>query len=301
MLTAVDLFCGCGGFSTGALESGVNVVAAYDNWTVAVETYRRNIGDHVFELDLGHLDSAIHEISRHEADMIIGGPPCQDFSTAGKRVEGERADLTVAFAHIVSRCNPQYFLMENVPQVRLSSSYKRLREILSKNGFRFKEVVLDASFCGVPQFRKRFFAFGWRGSSELEGEKYARWIDEHMSSSRLTVKDYLRSEIEVEHYYRHPRNYSRRSVFSVHEPSPTIRGVNRPVPPNYKGNHLDSVPPSSVRPLTTWERSRVQTFPSNWDWNSGNRNADAELQIGNAVPVNLAAFTTQALLFATAA
>ena len=90
-------------------------------------------------------------------------------------------------------------------------------------------------------------------------------------------------------------------MFTVYEPSPTIRGVNRPVPPNYKGNHLDSAPPSSVRPLTTWERSRIQTFPSYWDWNAGNRNADAELQIGNAVPVNLAAFTTQALLFAAAA
>lgn len=301
MLTAVDLFCGSGGLSAGVLDSGIDVVSAYDNWPAAVKTYRRNIGDHVLEFDLGDVDSAILEASQYEADIIVGGPPCQDFSTAGKRKEGEKADLTVAFARIVSSCNPQFILMENVPQVRLSNSYKKLRQILAPNGFKFKEFVLDSSVCGVPQLRKRFFAFGWRGNSEKEGERFARWIDEHTSSNRLTVKEYLKSEIDIEHYYRHPRNYSRRSVFTVHEPSPTIRGVNRPVPPNYKGNHLDSAPPSSVRPLTTWERSRIQTFPSHWDWNAGNRNADAELQIGNAVPVNLAAFTTQALLFAAAA
>lgn len=301
MLKAVDLFCGCGGLSAGAIDSGIDVVAAYDNWSVAVKTYRRNIGNHVLEFNLGDVDSAIFEVSRHEADIIVGGPPCQDFSTAGKRKEGERADLTVAFARIVSHCNPQFFLMENVPQVRLSSSYQKLRKILAPNGFKFKEFVLDSSVCGVPQFRKRFFAFGWRGNSEKEGERFVRWIDEHKSSNQLTVKEYLGSEIDIENYYRHPRNYSRRSVFTVYEPSPTIRGVNRPVPPNYKGNHLDSAPPSSVRPLTTWERSRIQTFPSSWDWDAGNRNADAELQIGNAVPVNLAAFTTQALLYAASA
>ena len=158
MLTAVDLFCGCGGLSAGAIDSGVEVIAAYDNWPVAVKTYRRNVGDHVFEFNLGDVDAAILETSRYEADIIVGGPPCQDFSTAGKRKEGERADLTVAFARIVSCCNPQFFLMENVPQVRLSSSYKRLRQILAPNGFNIKEFMLDSSFCGVPQLRKRFFS-----------------------------------------------------------------------------------------------------------------------------------------------
>ena len=300
MLTAVDLFCGCGGFSAGTIDSGVDVVAAYDNWSAAVQTYRRNVGNHVIEFDLGEVDSAILEISRYEADIIVGGPPCQDFSTAGKRKEGERADLTVAFARIVSSCNSRFFLMENVPQVRLSDSYRKFRQILIPNGFNFKEFMLDASFCGVPQSRKRFFSFGWRGNLDSAGERFARWIDEHKSSTRLTVKEYLKTEIDIEYYYRHPRNYSRRSVFTVHEPSPTIRGVNRPVPPNYKGNHLDSAPPSSVRPLTTWERSRIQTFPSDWDWNASDRNADAELQIGNSVPVNFAAFTTKALLYAAA-
>lgn len=120
-----------------------------------------------------------------------------------------------------------------------------------------------------------------------------------MAEERLTVKDYLKDEIDIEFYYRHPRNYSRRSVFSVFEPSPTIRGVNRPVPPGYIGNHLDSSPPSEVRPLTTLERSRIQTFPIDWDWRTNNRNGSTELQLGNAVPVNLASFVAKGISDAT--
>ncbi|MCY4226739.1 MAG: DNA (cytosine-5-)-methyltransferase [Gammaproteobacteria bacterium] len=300
MLTAVDLFCGSGGLSAGMIDAGVEVVSAYDNWPAAVRSYRRNIADHVVEFDLADVDAVVREISGCGADIIVGGPPCQDFSTAGKRRKGERANLTVSFALVVSRYNPRFFLMENVPQVRLSGSYETMREILAPDGYRFREFVLDASLCGVPQSRKRFFSFGWRGRTERPGDRFAHWIDEHRADEKLTVKKYLKSEIDVEHYYRHPRNYSRRSVFSVYEPSPTIRGVNRPVPPNYKGNHLDTVPPSSVRPLTTRERSRIQTFPSCWDWDASDRNADTELQIGNAVPVNLAAFVTKGLLHAAA-
>lgn len=156
-------------------------------------------------------------------------------------------------------------------------------------------MVLDASYCGVPQVRKRFFSFGWRKASRDMGGKFLQWIADRQSKESLTVKDYI-PEIGIGHYYRHPRNYSRRSVFSVHEPSPTIRGVNRPVPPNFNGNHLDSVPPSTVRPLTSQERSRIQTFPKNWDWGGGgDRNAEVELQIGNAVPVNFSAFVASAM------
>ena len=300
MLTAVDLFCGSGGFSAGMIDSGVTVVSAFDNWHPAVKTYEKNIGDHVLEFDLSNADFATREISKYEADIIVGSPPCQDFSTAGKRTEGKRANLTVSFAEIVSKCKPRYFLMENVPQVRLSNSYHLMRNLLIPSGYKINEFLLDASYCGVPQSRKRFFSFGWRDKSETDGRRLARWIDEHKTNDRLTVKDYLKSEIDIEHYYRHPRNYSRRAVFTVYEPSPTIRGVNRPVPPNYMGNHLDSAPPMSVRPLTSWERSRIQTFPFDWNWNASDRNADTELQIGNAVPVNLAAFVTEGLLHAIA-
>ena len=294
MPKAVDLFCGSGGFSAGMIDAGIEVDSAFDNWSVAISTYRRNIASHAFSLDLSDVESAAEQILNLDPDIIAGGPPCQDFSTAGKRSEGKQANLTVAFGEIVTRCSPLCFLMENVPQVRLSKTYHLTKRRLARAGYLFAEVVLDASYCGVPQVRKRFFAFGWRKASSDMGGKFLQWIADRQSKERLTVKEYM-PEIDIEHYYRHPRNYSRRSVFSVHEPSPTIRGVNRPVPPNYKGNHLDSVPPSTVRPLTSQERSRIQTFPKNWDWGGGDRNAEVELQIGNAVPVNLSAFIASAM------
>lgn len=293
-MRVVDLFCGAGGMSAGLQEAGFELAMGFDHWEPALATYRRNLGPHVQPLDLGEVEAAVTKVSAFAPDLIAGGPPCQDFSSAGKRVEGRQANLTVAFAEIVDRCAPRFFLMENVPQVRRSVAYRALRETLSE--YEVAEVILDASLCGVPQKRKRFFAFGWR-RPEHQGWQTSLYKHLHdcCAATPLTVKQYMQDEIDIEFYYRHPRNYSRRSVFSVHEPSPTVRGVNRPVPPNYPGNHLDSAPPSTVRALTSVERSRIQTFPTDWDWGAGNRNADVETQIGNAVPPALAAFVGTAV------
>ena len=299
-LKAVDLFCGSGGLSAGLIDAGIEIVAAYDNWCAAVETYRRNIADHAQVFDLTNVNCAAKSIGRYNPDLIVGGPPCQDFSTAGKRTEGRQANLTIAFAEIVAQCAPKYLLMENVPQARLSMAYKSMCKTLQSSGYHFRECLLNASRCGVPQSRRRFFVFGWRAGDETTGAKFIEWIHDSQSPHALTVKDYLGSDIDVDFYYRHPRNYSRRSVFTVYEPSPTIRGVNRPVPPNYQGNHLDSAPPCTVRPLSSEERSRIQTFPKGWDWGAGDRNADVELQIGNAVPVNLGTFVGKGIEYAVA-
>ena len=297
-MKAVDLYCGSGGLSAGLINAGFDVLSAYDNWPAAIDTYKRNLDDKAILLDLSDTDAAIDEVSSLDPDIIVGGPPCQDFSTAGKRTEGARANLTSAFCDVVRRCNIDYFLMENVPQVRLSRTFESVKCMLKNAGYTLSQVVLDSSYCGVPQARKRFFVFGCKNNQS--GTEFLSWIKANMSKDRLTVKAYMGNDIDIEFYYRHPCNYSRRSVFSVHEPSPTIRGVNRPVPPNYEGNHLDSAPPSTVRPLTTWERSRIQTFPENWKWAGGNRNAEVELQIGNAVPVNLAKYVGEGILHAAA-
>ncbi len=288
-LSAVDLFCGAGGLSAGLNAAGIEVVAACDHWPAAVETYRRNLGDHVERFDLADVEASAEALAAHRPDVIAGGPPCQDFSTAGKRVEGDRANLTLSFARIVERCRPPIVLMENVPQARRSHTYARVRSLLREWDYRVAESVLDASRFGVPQLRRRFFMVGWLGDS-APARRFHDWMRDAESVERLTVKQYLGDEIDVDYYYRHPRNYSRRAIFSVEEPSPTIRGVNRPVPPNYRRNHLDSADPEAVRPLTSLERSRIQTFPRDWDWGfeRSNRNAELELLIGNAVPVDLA-------------
>ena len=97
----------------------------------------------------------------------------------------------------------------------------------------------------------------------------------------------------TEHYYRHPRSYARRGVFSIDEPSPTIRGVNRPIPPGYAGHPGDSAPIEHARPLTTAERAAVQTFPADYEF-CGPATA-REQMIGNAVPPRLAEYVANAV------
>lgn len=294
--TVVDLFCGSGGLATGLQDAGLDVVAAFDAWDLAVATYCRNLADHAHVLDLADVETAAQRIGDFAPDLIVGGPPCQDFSSAGKRVEASNANLTVAFGNIVLRCKPDFFLMENVPQARMSRAYTSMRQLLSRDGYKIDENVLNASLCGVPQSRRRFFSFGARCSDAID--RYHQSLKDRLAKQPLTIKEYMGREIDIEFYYRHPRNYSRRSVFSVYEPSPTIRSVNRPVPPNYPGHHLDSAMPSTVRPLTSAERSRIQTFPKSWDWAGSDRNANVEIQIGNAVPVNLGAFVGAGIVHA---
>ena len=111
----------------------------------------------------------------------------------------------------------------------------------------------------------------------------------------MTVRDYLGDSLGIEHYYRHPRNYSRRAVFSIDEPSPTIRGVNRPVPPNYKPHPNDSAKVGpGIRPLSTLERSYIQTFPKDFVFKGPK--TELEEMIGNAVPVKLAEHVAKAIL-----
>lgn len=86
-----------------------------------------------------------------------------------------------------------------------------------------------------------------------------------------------------------------KKIFSIDEPSPTVRGVNRPIPDGYPGHHGDTETDlSKVRPLTTLERARIQTFPPSFKLCGTKTNL--EQAIGNAVPVNLAVFVGKALL-----
>ena len=110
----------------------------------------------------------------------------------------------------------------------------------------------------------------------------------------MSIFDYLGSSLGIENYFRVPTNYSRRGVFSIYEPSMTIRAVDRPVPQGYKGNPKDSAPVSQVRGLTPKERSLIQTFPR--DFKFFGSKSDMNAMIGNAVPVNLAKYVASALI-----
>jgi DNA (cytosine-5)-methyltransferase 1 len=229
---------------------------------------------------------------KYNPDMIIGGPPCQDFSSAGKRNEHSRADLTIKFSQIISELKPKYFVMENVDRIKMTETLKKAIAIFKESNYGLTSTVLNASFCGVPQARKRFFLIGILNGQDNALENY---LNKNLSEKPLTIFDYLGNSLGLEHYYRHPRSYARRAIFSIYEPSPTIRGVNRPVPPTYQFHLGDTLKDfSQLRPLTTIERSYLQTFPKYFKWGQKSK-SDLEQMIGNAVPVKLAEFVAKAI------
>lgn len=285
-MRVIDLFCGCGGMSLGFQKAGFQIVAAYDNWAPAVNIYKNNFTHPVYQKDLLDEDT-FESILRYKPEMIIGGPPCQDFSISGKRnFEGKRANLTTRFAEIIAEIQPKWFVMENVYNIEKSPVLPAAIETLHSAGYGITRRVLDASLCGVPQARKRFFLIGHKGDADGFLDDI---ISDHLAKTKMTVYDYLGDSLNTEYYYMHPRNYSRRAVFSIHEPSATIRGINRPIPVNYKRHPADKADVSKgVRCLTTKERSLIQTFPESFILEGAK--TDVELAIGNAVPVNLAKF-----------
>lgn len=290
-MKTVDLFAGCGGLSLGFRNAGFNLVAAYDFWEPAVKVYKDNFDDHdIFQMDLSKVDEAILHVKGYAPDIIIGGPPCQDFSHAGKRQEGARASLTEAYAQIVSSIHPKWFVMENVDRAAKSQSYARAKKIIKEAGYGLTEHVYDASLCGVPQRRKRFICIGHLDDKDGFLDEI---IHKNEAIKPMTLRDYFGDKLGIEYYYRHPRNYSRRGIFSIDEPSPTIRGVNRPVPTGYIKNPNDPVGPENIRPLTTLERAQVQTFPPSFKF-SGSK-TDLEQIIGNAVPVKLGQFVANCI------
>ena len=289
-MNVIDIFCGCGGLSYGFIKEGYKVVRAFDNWDEVIHIYNDNFIHQAEKMDAYQLTADY--IKTFDPQLIIGGPPCQDYSSAGKRNENlGRADLTKRFAEIISEVRPLWFVMENVDRIIKSNMLPIVIDIYKKAGYGLSQVILDASLCGAPQKRKRFFLIG-----ELNG--YDDFLTEALASGQndksMTIYDYLGDEFGTEFYYRHPRSYARRGIFSIYEPSPTIRGVNRPIPPNYKIHSGDATQElSKVRPLTTIERARIQTFPKTFRFYG--KKTDLEQMIGNAVPVELASYVAKTL------
>ncbi len=289
-MRVVDLFAGCGGMTLGFEQAGYDIVGAFDNWDAAIDIYKANFSHPIYKKDLG-TDDIVPMIEELKPDLIIGGPPCQDYSISGKRELGKRANLTIRFAEIVSEAKPLWVVFENVYNIERFSTLPKMKEILSAAGYGLTSTVLDASRCGVPQKRLRYFLVGKLGEKDGFFDKA---IVAKLSSHQMTVRDYLGDALHTQYYYMHPRSYNRRAVFSVDEPAATIRRVNRPIPENYKRHPGDKADiTDGVRPLTTRERGYIQTFPDSFVL-PGSK-TDVELAIGNAVPPALAKYVAEAI------
>lgn len=292
-MKTVDVFCGCGGMSLGFTQAGYDIKLSIDSWDKAINVYKDNFDHEIDQMDLRDEKNAIDRLMSIKPEIIIGGPPCQDFSSAGKRDESlGRADLTYNYTNIVNTVKPEYFVMENVARIKSSAILSDIIRQFQGNGYGLTAVILDASYCGVPQARTRFFLIGHQGG---KNNALLPYLAENLSDKPMTIRNYLGNSLGIDHYYRHPRSYLRRGVFSIDEPSPTVRGVNRPVPPKYKKHDgdADEVDISTLRPLTTIERSYLQTFPKEFVFEGTKTNL--EQMIGNAVPVNLAKYVAKAI------
>lgn len=272
--------------SLGLSNAGHKAVASFDNWGPAVETLKKNFSHASERLDLSD-EQNWNRVFEAEAELIAGGPPCQDFSIAGNRnTSGARANLTLTFAQIVTRARTKFFIMENVYSIEGTAVLEEARTLFSESGYHLTSAVLDASFLGVPQARRRYFLVG---SIEPIRVELLDYYNNSKSLERCTAWQHFGSALGTDFYYAHPRSYKRRAIFSVHEPSATIRGVNRPMPLTYEFHPADkSRDRELIRPLTSRERASLQTFPEDFEF-IGTASQREQL-IGNAVPVRLAKF-----------
>lgn len=187
MTAFVDLFSGAGGLSYGLCEAGWKPLLACDIWEDAVKTYRHNFDDHpVFDRDIRELtDSVLSKVLNSDPDWVVGGPPCQGYSTVGKReLDDERNLLFKEFGRIVSILRPKNFLIENVLGMRDMSFVQPVCNLFREMGYMVSPIVVRAADFGVPQLRRRILFVGSR-----DGEFFDQPKPTHMENEWVSVLD----------------------------------------------------------------------------------------------------------------
>lgn len=155
-LRLIDLFAGAGGFTLGFCKTGrFEPVFANDFNAYAAKTYNANFGDHCQHGDINDL-LASGSFQLPQAEVVIGGPPCQGFSLLNKQREGDsRKQLWRAFIEVVRRVRPIAFVMENVPELLASGEFVDIKNHAESMGYLVTAGILNAADYGVPQRRKR--------------------------------------------------------------------------------------------------------------------------------------------------
>ncbi len=176
-LRAIDLFCGAGGLSEGLHAAGIDIAYALDKDEDSIETYRHNHPGVTAECASieDRTPEAIAELAGGRIDIIVGGPSCQTFSTAGRkngwvRKGDPRNDLWKKMLALVDRLKPQAFLLENVPGMAYWKQGEFGAEVLDefrKLGYAVSKDILLAADYGVPQRRRRFFIVGILGDQSF--------------------------------------------------------------------------------------------------------------------------------------
>lgn len=305
-LTTLDLFCGAGGMTTGFEQAGYRSLAGYDAIECFIETFRTNGTKRKgFCRDLTVTSPADIEddIGTSDIDVIIGGPPCQSFSMAGRRKpDDDRNLLFLEFCKCLEHFQPRMFVMENVPGIlskKDESGNLVVDEILkefTRVGYEVTYKKLNAADYGVPQKRQRVFFVGI-----LRTYKYTFQFPKptHATKDHVPISTCLLDKEDVDDKYYHSQKmingFKKRKeinrekgkgygyqVADLDKPSYTISA-------RYWKDGSECVIKYSddeMRKLTPLEVARIQTFPDSYKFCGSN--ANVYTQIGNAVPCLLA-------------
>ncbi|MBY5863481.1 DNA cytosine methyltransferase [Rhizobium leguminosarum] len=308
--TGIELFAGCGGLSTGFLDAGLRVAAGFELDARAVDAYNYNHeyrGSRGFLADLSTVSGAelLAKAGIKHADFIIGGPPCQPFSIAGKR-QGKRdvrADLIGHFIRIVDELKPSVFMLENVPNLASIDNGEFLDEVkteLRLLGYSVDHIVVSAADFGVPQNRKRLVVLGAREKRAVIFPPATHGTPErpHISASSAINDLPDAGEFGETGIYNHePTMHSADMVarLTTLEPGKRERGSFHdrlhPERPSYtlragSGNFspLRPVHYRHNRVITVRESARLQGFSDDFRWPDRIPRLQQYRQVGNAVP-----------------
>lgn len=316
----VELFCGCGGMSTGLLRAGMQVALGIDANKSAIETYEHNhrhIGATGSAEDIRTLDpNGLRDrlaFSRNRPLVVTGGPPCQPFSIIGKRkaLDDERGDLVFEFLRVLKGVEPSAFIFENVAnfaRIENGEIADRLEQGLQKAGYATSSGILTASDYGVAQMRKRFFILGVRGRKApglpapthgplaLLGQRPIATSEDVLgdlpnvgtpSAARFWNHEAtFHSPAMLEMFRnlqpgeRDPKSHHDR--LEANRPAYTLRAGNGNFSP------LRPIHYKYDRVISVRESARIQSFPDSFVWPTGMSRLQQYRQVGNAVPPILA-------------
>ncbi|RDU70826.1 DNA cytosine methyltransferase [Helicobacter brantae] len=286
----ISLFSGCGGLDLGFQKAGHKIIWANDFDKEAVETYRKNIGEHItlgsiYDIDVRHIP---------DADMVIGGFPCLGFTVAkgkDRNLDCEYNQLFKEYARVLHEKQPKYFVVENVVGIKSGKEFEDffhnvILETFKKSGkngdYKIRYSTLLASDYGVPQNRRRIIIFGTRNDIEIEPEFPAM-----ISSEKKTLRDAI-FDLPKDYDESIPNHTGNRHRVKINGyvgnrelswdvPAPTITGRG-----SRSGGAVIHPHPNKERRLSVRECARIQSFPD--DFIFCGSNGACYSQIGNAVP-----------------
>ena len=174
----VDLFAGVGGLSYGFSKlDDFNILVANEIEKDISKAYSLNHPNvNMINCDINSLteDKLKEAIGNSKIDLVVGGPPCQSYSTLGKRQMDERANLFMQYKRVLGILQPKAFVFENVTGILSMDGgklFKKIQEEFESIGYKLKYQVLNAVDYGVPQLRERVILVGFKGENEFEYPK----------------------------------------------------------------------------------------------------------------------------------